>query len=67
MAIHPIEVRQKDCPKGAIKIEDIGAIVDEINCDGCGICASSCPTLAIDIRYYRDEQLFAEISALLDS
>ncbi|MFX1237472.1 MAG: 4Fe-4S binding protein [Promethearchaeota archaeon] len=59
---------EKDCPKQAIKVnDDIGAIVDEINCDGCGICATSCPTMAIDIRYYRDEQLFAEIEAILGS
>ncbi|MFW9968908.1 MAG: 4Fe-4S dicluster domain-containing protein [Candidatus Odinarchaeota archaeon] len=57
---------QKECPKNAIKIEeDIGAFIDEINCDGCGICATCCPTQAIDIRYYRDYQLFAEINGLL--
>jgi len=40
--------------------------VDEINCDGCGICATCCPTLAIDLRYFRDDQLYAEISSLLE-
>jgi heterodisulfide reductase subunit A len=59
---------ETECPKGAIKIVDAeGAIVDEINCDGCGICATCCPTQAIDIRYYRDDQLYAEIKALLES
>jgi heterodisulfide reductase subunit A len=57
---------EKECPKNAIKIEaNIGAFVDEINCDGCGICATCCPTQAIDIRYYRDDQLYAEINGLL--
>jgi len=57
---------EKECPKNAIKIdEEIGAFIDEINCDGCGICATCCPTQAIDIRYYRDHQLFAEITGLL--
>ncbi|MHA2180841.1 MAG: 4Fe-4S binding protein [Promethearchaeota archaeon] len=57
---------ERECPKMAIKIDkDIGAFVDEINCDGCGICATCCPTQAIDIRYYRDNQLYAEINALL--
>jgi len=57
---------EKECPKNAIKIdEEIGAFIDEINCDGCGICATCCPTQAIDIRYYRDYQLFAEITGLL--
>ncbi len=59
---------EKECPKGAIKMVDTeGAVVDEINCDGCGICATCCPTIAIDIRYYRDNQLYSEISALLES
>jgi heterodisulfide reductase subunit A len=32
---------EKACPKNAIRIqEDIGAFIDEINCDGCGICAT---------------------------
>jgi heterodisulfide reductase subunit A len=59
---------EKECPKGAIKLVDTeGAVVDEINCDGCGICATCCPTQAIDIRYFRDDQLYAEIKALLES
>ncbi|TFF90877.1 MAG: disulfide reductase, partial [Promethearchaeota archaeon] len=59
---------EKECPKAAIKITDAeGAVVDEINCDGCGICASCCPTQAIDIRYYREKQLYSEISAILES
>ena len=57
---------EKECPKNAIKIDkEIGAFVDTINCDGCGICATCCPTQAIDILYYRDYQLFAEITGLL--
>ena len=57
---------EKVCPKNAIKIDkEIGAFVDTINCDGCGICATCCPTQAIDILYYRDYQLFAEITGLL--
>ncbi|MHA2270052.1 MAG: 4Fe-4S dicluster domain-containing protein, partial [Promethearchaeota archaeon] len=57
---------ERECPKMAIKIDkELGAYVDEINCDGCGICATCCPTQAIDIRYYRDNQLYAEIDALL--
>ncbi|MFX1260315.1 MAG: 4Fe-4S binding protein [Promethearchaeota archaeon] len=58
---------EKECPKGAIKIVTTeGAVVDDINCDGCGICATCCPTQAIDIRYFRDYQLYAEISSLLE-
>lgn len=59
---------EKVCPNGAIKVvKDIGAEVDDINCEGCGICASCCPSQAIDVRYFRDDQLFAEISAILQS
>ena len=57
---------EKACPKNAIKVvRDEGAVVDEINCDGCGICVTCCPTQAIDIRYYRDYQLFTEIDGIL--
>jgi len=57
---------EKECPKGAITVSDNeAAVVDEINCDGCGICATCCPTQAIDIRYSRDYQLYAEIKGLL--
>ena len=59
---------EKECPKGAIKIDETEvAVVDDINCDGCGICATCCPTQAIDIRYFRDDQLYSEIAALLES
>jgi heterodisulfide reductase subunit A len=58
---------EKECPKMAIKvIDDKGAVVDETNCDGCGICATCCPTKAIDIRYYRDQQLYSEIDGILE-
>lgn len=58
---------EKACPKNAIKVvHDEGAVVDEINCDGCGICVTCCPTQAIDIRYYRDYQLFTEIDGILE-
>ena len=58
---------EKECPKGAIKvIESEGAVVDEINCDGCGVCATCCPTQAIDIRYFRENQIIAEINGILE-
>jgi len=57
---------EKECPKGAIKVDEIGAVVDDINCDGCGVCATCCPTQAIDIIYYRDTHLYAEITGLLE-
>ncbi len=58
---------EKSCPKNAITlVDEEKAIVDEINCDGCGICAACCPTYAIDIRYFRDYQLFTEIDGMLE-
>ncbi|MFO8019665.1 MAG: CoB--CoM heterodisulfide reductase iron-sulfur subunit A family protein [Promethearchaeia archaeon] len=56
---------ERECPNSAISIEVDSAIVDEINCEGCGICATCCPTEAIDIRYFRDEQLYAQIEGII--
>ncbi len=58
---------QRECPQGAIRVnENEIASVDEVNCTGCGICSTCCPTQAIDIRYYRDHQLFAELDGLIE-
>jgi heterodisulfide reductase subunit A len=59
---------EKVCNSGAIKvIDNTGATVDDTSCEGCGVCVNCCPTHAIDIRYYREGQLFAEISSLLET
>lgn len=58
---------EKVCNTGAIKVvENAGAVVDDTSCEGCGVCASCCPTHAIEIRYYRDGQLFPEVTSLLE-
>lgn len=46
------------CPHGAITFDN-RAIINEIACQGCGVCASECPNEAIQIRNYTDDQLLA--------
>jgi heterodisulfide reductase subunit A-like polyferredoxin len=41
--------------------------VDELKCKGCGVCISSCPARAIDLKYYRDSQFEAEIKGIGNS
>ena len=33
----------KNCPVGAVKVEDFHAIIDQEKCIGCGVCAEKCP------------------------
>lgn len=54
------------CPYSAISVNEKGSIVvDLISCRGCGICASICPSKAIELAYYRDIQYNAYIDELL--
>lgn len=41
------------------------AHVNEALCKGCGTCAAICPTGAIDVRHFKEEQIDAELEALL--
>lgn len=34
---------QKECPLGAVTVENNLAYVDTVKCTGCGTCASVCP------------------------
>jgi heterodisulfide reductase subunit A-like polyferredoxin len=55
------------CPFGAIsKKEDGKAEVTAAICKGCGVCRASCPELAITIPHFANNQLIAEIMALVD-
>jgi heterodisulfide reductase subunit A len=54
------------CPYRAISVNEKGnLVVDLINCRGCGTCASLCPSKAIELTYFRDDQYMALIDELL--
>ena len=42
------------------------AYVEPAQCHGCGICVSECPAKAIQLLRYRDTQVEAEITALME-
>ena len=49
----------------AIKVnEENIAEVDGLKCKGCGVCVSSCPARAIDLKYYRDKQIIGEMRGI---
>jgi len=50
------------CPKKAIAVKS-PAYVDEAACKGCGSCAAACPADAINMRFFSDEQIMAQVQA----
>ncbi len=55
------------CPYTAISFveADNVARVNEALCKGCGTCVAACPAGAITARHFTDEQMMAQIEALL--
>jgi heterodisulfide reductase subunit A-like polyferredoxin len=54
------------CPYNVPLINAEG--VSEINpalCHGCGSCAAECPQKAIELQHYRDQQIIAQVRALV--
>ena len=51
------------CPHGAVTWDN-RAIINELACQGCGICASQCPNDAIQIRNFTDDQVVAALETL---
>ncbi|GFP33829.1 heterodisulfide reductase subunit A2, partial [Candidatus Hakubella thermalkaliphila] len=58
------------CPFSAIQRQELrdGIMVSNVIstvCKGCGLCGVACPTGAIKINGFTDEQILAEMEALL--
>jgi heterodisulfide reductase subunit A-like polyferredoxin len=57
------------CPFSAIRVIETakGSKAETIaaSCKGCGICSASCPQKAVTVHHFSDEQLTAQIEALV--
>ncbi|HYB68178.1 MAG TPA: 4Fe-4S binding protein, partial [Candidatus Acidoferrales bacterium] len=53
------------CPYGAPKVQDGKSKVLEVLCRGCGSCAAECPKRAITMRHFSENQILAQVKALL--
>jgi heterodisulfide reductase subunit A len=58
------------CPFSAIVLDDTGAGRKArripASCKGCGMCGAACPQRAVSMQHYTDQQLFAQIDALME-
>jgi heterodisulfide reductase subunit A len=54
------------CAFGAPGLVENNIEIIKAICKGCGTCAASCPTEAIDIIHFSDEQLLAQVDAALE-
>ena len=55
------------CEFQALEIKELEQVVfiNEALCKGCGSCAAICPTGAMDLRHFTDDQIEAQVEALL--
>jgi heterodisulfide reductase subunit A len=55
------------CTYGAIEFRETRqgkkAVVNPVLCKGDGLCNAKCPTAAIQLKHFTDEELLAEIDA----
>ncbi len=66
---------ERVCPYGAVTHRNIVdrkghvvKVVAEVNagvCQGCGTCQATCPSKSVELQGFTDEQIYAEINALL--
>ena len=58
------------CPYGAIEVVETEngpkAKITEVSCKGCGVCAATCYRRALRIKHFTNEQIEAQINALLE-
>ena len=63
------ELCARICPFGAIELQHKdGRNVAQVSlavCKGCGLCGAGCPSSAISINHFKDEQILAQIGALI--
>jgi heterodisulfide reductase subunit A len=61
------EICIKVCPYKAIfKNDEQKVLVQKVLCKGCGVCSSTCPQLAIEMHHFTSDQVFSQISALME-
>jgi heterodisulfide reductase subunit A len=56
------------CPYGAPDLSPLWGVsrINAVLCKGCGACAVTCPSKAIRLQHFTEEQIFAQIDALLE-
>ena len=55
------------CPYGVPRVnEDNVSEINEALCQGCGVCVSECPAKTIHLDHFRDDQIAANVRALLE-
>ncbi len=57
------------CPYGAIEFDNrrMVSVVNEALCKGCGSCAGFCPSGAAQVRHFKEKQIFAELSGVMEA
>jgi heterodisulfide reductase subunit A len=55
------------CPYSAIAFDDKKKVcrVNDALCKGCGACAGGCPSDAISLNHYTNEQILAQMDGAL--